>query len=275
MISFLHNFSPSPNIFSLGSLTLKWYGLLIVLGATLALLVALKLAKYYQLKKEVVLDLAFWLIIIGLLGARLYDVLLELPYYLKYPIKIFYIWEGGLAIHGAIIAGLFVLYFFSKKHQLNFWVLSALTATVLPLAQAIGRWGNYFNQELFGRPTNFAWGIPIDINHRPADYLSYTYFQPTFLYESLGLIIIFLSLLFLTIRFLKKQTVCPNFYKNQVFIYLISYSVLRFFLEFIRIDKTPILLGLRWPQIVSLVIIIISLILIFKSHVLVPSKRQS
>ena len=275
MISFLHNFSPSPNIFSLGSLTLKWYGLLIVLGATLALLVALKLAKYYQLKKEVVLDLAFWLIIIGLLGARLYDVLLELPYYLKYPIKIFYIWEGGLAIHGAIIAGLFVLYFFSKKQQLNFWALSALTATVLPLAQAIGRWGNYFNQELFGRPTNLAWGIPIDISHRPADYLSYTYFQPTFLYESLGLIIIFLNLLFLTIRFLKKQTVCPNFYKNQVFIYLISYSVLRFFLEFIRIDKTPILLGLRWPQIVSLIIIIISLILFFKSHVQVPSKRQS
>ena len=116
------------------------------MGATIALLVALKLAKYYQLKKEVVLDLAFWLIIIGLLGARLYDVLLELPYYLKYQIKIFYIWEGGLAIHGAIIAGLFVLYFFSKKQQLNFWALSALTATVLPLAQAIGRWGNYFNQ---------------------------------------------------------------------------------------------------------------------------------
>ena len=76
MISFLHNFSPSPNIFSLGSLTLKWYGLLIVLGATLALLVALKLAKYYQLKKEVVLDLSFWLIIIVILNARIYDVLL-------------------------------------------------------------------------------------------------------------------------------------------------------------------------------------------------------
>jgi len=275
MISFLHNYSPSPIFFTLGPITLKWYGLLIVLGASIALLIALNLAKHYQLKKDLVFDLTFWLIIAGILGARIYDVFLELPYYLKYPLKIFYIWEGGMAIHGAIIAGVIVIYLFSKKHKLNFWALSALTVTVLPLAQAIGRFGNYFNQELFGRPTNLVWGIPIELSNRPLDYLQFTYFHPTFLYESLGLIIIFLSLFLFTIRFLKQGTVYPNFYKNQVLIYLISYSILRFSLEFIRIDKTPLFLGLRWPQIVSLVIIIISLLLISKFHVLVSHKRKS
>lgn len=274
MISFLHNYSPSPIFFNLGPITLRWYGLLIALGAMIAFLIALRLAKHYQLKKDLVFDLTFWLILAGILGARIYDVLLELPYYLKYPEKFFFVWEGGLAIHGAILAGLIVVYLFSKKHKINFWILSALTVTVLPLAQAVGRFGNYFNQELFGKPTNLAWGIPIDASYRPLNFLEFTHFHPTFLYESLGLILIFLSLLFFTYYFLVKQKVYPNFYKHLTIIYLIAYSVLRFSLEFIRLDETSLFLGLRWPQVISLIIIIISLFIIFKTHVLVQIKRK-
>lgn len=273
MIGFLHNFLPEPIFFTLGPLSLRWYGLMIVLGALCAFLVALNLARKYQIKKDAVFDLTFWLIIFGILGARLYDVFLELPYYLKYPQKIFFFWEGGLAIHGAIIAGILVIYFFSKKIKLNFWKLSALTVTVLPLAQAIGRFGNYFNQELFGKPTTLNWGIPIALNYRPLAYLEYSHFHPTFLYESLGLIIIFGLLLILNKKYFRKNKDCPNFFKFLTLIYLISYSVLRFSLEFIRIDKTPLFLNLRWPQIISLIIIIISIILIIYPHALVKNKK--
>jgi len=274
MISFLHNFSPSPIFFTLGPITLRWYGLFLVLGTIIALLIALNLAKHYKFKKDLVFDLTFWLIIAGVLGARIYDVFLELPYYLKNPLKIFYIWEGGVAIHGAIIAGVIVIYLFSKKYKINFWSLSAITITVLPLAQAIGRFGNYFNQELFGKPTNLAWGIPIKLSHRPLEYIEFTYFHPTFLYESLGLIIIFLILYITSYYFFQKQKVSSNLYKQLTLIYLSSYSVLRFFIEFIRIDKTPLFLSLRWPQIISLIIIVISLLLITKPHVLAQTKKK-
>ncbi len=262
MINFLHTFQPQPVLISFGSIQIFWYGLFIVSGILAAILIALKLAGYYNFKKNVIFDLFFWLIIGGIIGARIYHIFLELPFYIKNPLDIFKIWQGGLAIHGAIIVGLIIVYIFAKKEKVNFFFLAAILLPGLALGQAIGRWGNYFNQELFGRPTDFSWGIPINTINRPIEYISSKFFHPTFLYESFGNLIIFLILFLIHICIIKKNKF-TNFFNFLIFaFYLISYSVLRFFMEFIRIDKTPLVLGLRWPQVISLAIIVLCVILI-------------
>jgi phosphatidylglycerol:prolipoprotein diacylglycerol transferase len=264
---FLHSFNPDPILVSIGPFSIHWYGLFMVLGIVAGIITIFRLAKYYKIKNDFLFDLFFWLIIGGLVGARIYDVFLNIDYYFIYPWRAFEIWNGGLAIHGAIIAGLIIVYIFSKKEKINFWKLSSLLAPGLVLGQAIGRWGNYFNQELFGLPTNNPIGIPINIINRPPEYLSFSYFQPTFLYESLGCLLIFIILLIINIYFIKINKLVSPFYTWSVALYMILYSILRFFLEFIRIDKTPIILGLRFPQIISLLIILIfSFIIISKSN---------
>lgn len=266
MFNFLHTFNPQPILFSLGPINIYWYGFFVVLGIMAALIVSLRLASYYGLKKERVFDLAFWLIIGGIIGARAYDIFLELPYYINHPWQAIKIWQGGLAIHGAVIAGIIIIYFFAKRHQLSFWRLSALMVSGLSLGQAIGRWGNYFNQELFGLPTSQPWGIPINVLNRPLTYVTSRYFQPTFLYESLGCLLIFITILLVNIYFIKKERIGEQTSALVLALYMILYSILRFFLEFIRIDTAPKLFGLRWPQLISLAIIIIALFIIIRPH---------
>ncbi len=265
MFNFLHNFNPSPLMFSWGIIKIYWYGFFIVLGFFVAFAVLNFLAKKYKINREDISNLVFYLFVFGILGARIYDVFLEWRYYLKYPLNIFKIWEGGMAIHGAIIAGVLVTWFFIKNNKIrgleksrlnNFFKLSSLLVCALSLGQVIGRFGNYFNQELFGRPTNLSWGIFISPENRPLNYLDYSFFHPTFLYEALGSLLIFILLLtyhYFIIR-KKKDTFLNNFI--IVALYLILYSVLRFSLEFIRIDFAPTIFGWRFPQIVSFVIII-------------------
>ena len=262
MFNFLHTFNPAPILFSLGPIHIYWYGFFIILAVLAALTVASYLARLYNIKTETMIDLAFWLIIGGIIGARIYDIFLEWPYFSTHPLDILKVWQGGLAIHGAIIGGLIALWLFTKKYNYNLWQLAAITATALPLGQAIGRWGNYFNQELFGYPTGLPWGIPIDLAHRPWQYLNYNYFHPAFLYESIGNLIIFFILIYLQIWLIKKS----NSYELRVTSYALCvtsyaflYSTLRFSTEFIRIDATPSLLGLRFPQLISLLIIFFSL----------------
>jgi phosphatidylglycerol:prolipoprotein diacylglycerol transferase len=263
MFSWLHNFIPEPILLNLGPINLHWYGLFVALGIFLGLIVSLKLSNYFKIKKEIIWDLGFYLIIFGLIGGRVYEIFLEFPFYLKHPAQIIKIWEGGLAIHGAIIAGLLTIYFLAKKYQINFWKLSAVTVPGLALGQAIGRFGNWFNQELFGLPTSLPWGIPINLENRQLEFISQNFFHPTFLYESLGLIIIFISLL--SIIYYHRGNLTNRINILISIFYLFSYSVLRLLLEFIKIDKTPTILGFRWPQIISLIIIIISIIIIKKS----------
>ncbi|NLZ74700.1 prolipoprotein diacylglyceryl transferase [Candidatus Falkowbacteria bacterium] len=274
LINWLHTFHPQAILLSFGPIHLYWYGLFIILGILAALFISLKLAPHYKLSKETVFDLSFWLIIFGLLGARIYDIFLNLPYYFQYPLDALKIWQGGLAIHGAIIAGLLVIYFFAKKQKKSFWTFTSLFAPGLALGQAIGRFGNYFNQELFGLPTNKPWGIPIDLINRPVDYITNQFFHPTFLYESLGCFLIFIVLMLFNYHLIKKNKLTKQYYQILlVGFYMISYSVLRFCLEFIKIDETPIFLTLRWPQVISLLIILISFILLILNHH--EKKKQS
>jgi len=145
MINFLHTFTPNPILISLGPINIYWYGLFIVFGILVALALTLKLSEYYDLEKNKIIDIGFWVIIFGIAGARIYHVLLDLPYYLENPVNILKIWEGGLAIHGALILGGLTAWYLVRKYSLNFWKLAAVVAPGLALAQAIGRWGNYFN----------------------------------------------------------------------------------------------------------------------------------
>jgi len=268
MFNLLHTFEPQSILFSLGPVKIYWYGLFIVLAIVAGGLVVLRLGKKQNISEETIFDLLFWLVLGGLVGARLYDVLLELPYYLKQPLAILKVWQGGLAVHGAIIGSALTLFIFTKKRQLDLWLLAALVATAAPLAQAIGRWGNYFNQELIGRPTNLPWGIPINFANRPLEYLNFQYFHPTFLYESLGNLFIFFFLLLLYLKSLKisDESLRSKHYTLCVMSYAILYSILRFSLEFIKIDRTPELFGLRWPQIFSLVLIVASGTILFLTY---------
>ncbi|NTW22250.1 prolipoprotein diacylglyceryl transferase [Candidatus Falkowbacteria bacterium] len=269
MFNFLHTANPEQILFSLGPIKVYWYGLCLVLGIVAALAVTKYLAKLQQISQETVDDLSFWLIINSIIGARIYDVLLEHQYYAQHPLDVLKIWQGGLAIHGAIIAGAATIFWYCRKNKLNFWQFAGLIVPGLALGQAIGRWGNYFNQELFGQPTNLPWGIPIDIFSRPAQFLNNEYFHPTFLYESLGSLAIFALLLYLTLYTVKNRkdallrTATSKF---LVLAYLFLYSLLRFSLEFIRIDFAPTLFGWRWPQLVSLAAFHVAMIIMLKNY---------
>jgi len=263
MLTLLHSFYPASVLASFGPLTIHWYGLCLVLAIGVAILITLKLSSYYNIKKETVLDLAIYLVIGGILGARIYEIFLEFPYYSKNLLSIVKIWEGGLAIHGAIIGGLVAAIYFSQKNKLSLIKILALTVPGMAAGQAIGRWGNWFNQELFGKPSNLPWSIPIEIINRPIQYIDSIYFHPTFLYESLGCLLIFFILLLLTIQWRHKLNLQKA--KIIIFIYLFLYSLLRFNLEFIKVDQTPVFLKMRWPQIASLITIIISFALLFST----------
>jgi len=255
MFNFLHTFNPTPILFQFGPIKIHWYGLFIVLGILSALYIILKLADYYKINKDDVIDVSFWIIIFGLLGGRLYDVLLEWPYYLEHPANIIKIWQGGLAIHGAIISGLITAIFLARKKSIPLLPLLAIITPGLALAQSIGRWGNYFNQELFGLPTNLPWGIPIQVAYRISVYYYENFFHPTFLYESLGNFMIFIILI--SLHFLVRKNKIKKMAEEVIIAtYLILYSILRFSLEFIKIDQTPVIFGLRFPQFVSIIIVI-------------------
>lgn len=250
-MNFLHTFAPQPIAFSLGPINIFWYGLIVVLGIVAGIFLSAYLAKQNDINPEVIYDLAFYLIIFGLIGARIYDCFLEAPYYLAHPEDIIKIWRGGLAIHGAIIAGAVTVFVYTRKFKLDITKLASVIVPGLALGQALGRWGNYFNQELFGRPTDLPWGIYINFMNRPGNFSNKEFFHPTFIYESLGCLLLAGLLIYLHQNLAVK--------KKHLYIistYFVGYSLLRFGLEFIRVDYAPGFFGLRWPQIMSLLIII-------------------
>ena len=269
-MNFFHSFNPHPILFQYGFITVRWYGFLIALALLLGVLLSVYLGKKRGFKTDDVLDFVLWAALGGIVGARIYAVFLDFSYYRENFWAIFKIWEGGLAIHGAILGGLIVLFNWSRIKKISFWSISDLLAPALALGQAIGRWGNYFNQELFGWPTSLSWGIPIDLQNRPLQFLASEYFQPAFLYESILDFILFLILFFvLVFPLLTKEGVRGRFIRPGLatLLYLAGYSVIRFLMEFVRIDKTAVFGGLRWPQWVSLVIFIVVLFLvIFKNY---------
>lgn len=258
---FLHTWSPHPLLGHIGALQLHWYGLLLALGALAGLWAMVRLGKWYQIPSAHLYDLFFYVLIGGLIGARLYHVLNEPAYYSQHPSEILKIWNGGLAIHGGMIVGVLIIWLFGRAKKISPWLLADITAVGLVLGQAIGRWGNYFNQELFGRPTLQPWGIPIDPLNRPAGYTDMVYFHPTFLYESLGCLAIAAVLWWLHRRRQQKKDGLGT--GSIILVYLILYSLLRLAMELLRIDRVPVILGLRLPLLTSAVLIVVALLIWF------------
>ncbi|MEB3831923.1 prolipoprotein diacylglyceryl transferase [Phormidium sp. CCY1219] len=241
--------SPGPEIVDIGLVTIRWYGLLIAGAVLIGVTLSQYLAQRRGVRPELLGDLIFWLVLAAIPGARIYYVLFQWPIYADDLSQIFAIWKGGIAIHGAIIAGAIATAIFARVQNISFWQLADLVAPSVILGQAIGRWGNFFNSEAFGGPTDLPWKLYIPPQSRPPAYMQFEYFHPTFLYESLWNLMVFALLLFLFFRDLKGK---PNLKVGTLFLtYLVAYSLGRLSIEGLRTDS--LMLGpLRIAQLVSL-----------------------
>ncbi len=270
MLNFLHTYHPHPILLNLGFLKIYWYGFIIVIAAIIGLVIIYLLTNSVGLKWQEIFNIIFWTIINGLIGARIWHIIMEFPYYLDHPLNTIKVWHGGLGIYGAIIAGLLTVWWLRKKIIISnnkaFWILLDISTPAIALGQAIGRWGNYFNQELYGKPCSmssklFNYCLPIDFENRITGYENSSYFIPTFLLESFFCFTLFIFLILLFKHIYKKNI--ENKYNGLIFlIYILSYSSWRFFIEFLRIDEQWTLFNLRQAQLVSLLVIFISLIII-------------
>jgi phosphatidylglycerol---prolipoprotein diacylglyceryl transferase len=246
--------SPGPNIFQIGSITLRWYGLLIACAVLIGVNLSMYLAKKRGMSAEMIGDLAIWLVLAAIPGARLYYVLFKWDYYQNHLNEIASIWQGGIAIHGAILGGTLAAFIFSKVKNLNFWELADVVAPSVAIGQAIGRWGNFFNSEAFGSPTNLPWKLYIPFSRRPAEFQEQDYFHPTFLYESLWNLGVFGILMFLFHRGLHSRRPLRN--GSLFMIYLIVYSLGRVWIEGLRTDS--LMVGsLKMAQVISFVGVVI------------------
>lgn len=242
--------SPGPILIKIGPLTIRWYGLLIATAVLIGVNLSQYLAKRRHVNPDLLGDLVIWLVIGAIPAARLYYVLFEWSEYAKNPGKIIAIWEGGIAIHGAILGGTIATLIFARINKISFWQLADLVAPSLILGQAIGRWGNFFNSEAFGSPTNLPWKLFIPLERRPLGYENFDFFHPTFLYESVWNLMVFGLLLTLFFRSLQGK---PRLKTGTVFlVYLVAYSLGRFWIEGLRTDS--LMFGpIRMAQVVSLV----------------------
>jgi prolipoprotein diacylglyceryl transferase len=224
--------SPSVNVIEIGPLTIHFYGIFIAVGVFVAITVAAHRLTRFGGERGVGERLGVWIAVIGFLGARLAYVSTHTGRFEGRPWAVFFLWEGGLALYGGLFVGAITLVLLSRRWDLN--VLSVLDsfAVGVPLAQAIGRWGNYFNQELFGTPSDLPWAIMIDPAKRPEQYLLADTFHPTFLYESMWNALILVPVILLLERAGKLAR------GATLGVYLMMYAAIRFAMELLRTDTT-------------------------------------
>ena len=251
--------SPSDGVLHLGPVPLHMYGLMIALGV----LVAARVGRTRYIRKgsgaeadvkergETFDSVAFWAVIGGIIGARLYHVITDYQLFEGHPERIVQIWKGGLGIWGAVIGGAVAVLLVARRRHVNFADFADSVVPGLAFAQAIGRWGNWFNQELFGGPSTLPWAVEIDRAHRPAGYERYATFQPTFLYESLWCLALGFALLYVDKRW--------KLARGQLFaLYAAGYTAFRFVMEEMRIDEAHTIGPLRVNAWVSILVFVVS-----------------
>lgn len=234
--------APDPVAFTLFGLDVRWYGILIGIGFLLAIYISYRRAPHFGIDPEHVLDLSIFLIPFSIIGARLYYVLFNWKYYSQAPASVLDLRSGGLAIHGGIIVGVLVALAVCRHFRISYADMADLIFPQVSLAQSIGRWGNFFNAEAHGGPTSLPWAI--EVNGEMV--------HPTFLYESLWCLALFFFLLFFTKR---------RHFKAQItLLYLMLYSLERFFVEGLRTDS--LMIGsLRQAQVLSAGVFVVTLII--------------
>lgn len=234
--------------FSIFGIEIYWYAIMIVTAIVMALLVLKLREKYFSIKFADIIDLCIYLIPISIISARIYYVLFSIDDYISNPISILDFRGGGLAIYGGIIGGILTCYIFCKKRKINFVDLLDYATPSLAIGQAIGRWGNFFNVEAYGTQTNLPWRMGI------YEFGEYIEVHPTFLYESMGTLILFVILINIKNRKFSGQAVCT---------YLIGYGLIRMLIEGLRTDS--LMLGnIRISQLLSLAILILGILIYFK-----------
>ena len=250
----------NPVAIDIGILQVRWYGLIIGVGLLLGLFLALRESERRGLSKETFLDMILWAVPIAIISARIYYVIFEWDYYSQNPENIIKVWNGGIAIHGALIGAVLTAVIFCRIKKISFWKVADIAAPSILLGQAIGRWGNFINQEAHGGEVtrSFLEGLYLPdwiINQMYIEVDGvFAYYHPTFLYESLwnfaGVIILLL---------LRKV----NMRRGELFLtYVIWYSVGRFFIEGLRTDSLMLAGDLRTAQVLSIVLIVVSIVLI-------------
>lgn len=242
--------------FNIFGFNVYYYSLCILLGVIVAYILITREGKKQGLPKEFISDLIFYTLIIGILGARVYYCVFNLDYYLANPSEILKIYNGGLAIHGGVIAGLIFVYFYTKKKNVSFIKILDIIAPAVIIAQSFGRWGNFFNQEAHGGITTYQNLKNIHIPEFIINgmHIEGKYYYPTFFFESIWCLIGFMILMIAR----RNKNLRKGF---QIGFYFIWYGIGRFFIEAFRTDSL-MFFGLKIAQIVSLIGIIIGIIII-------------
>jgi phosphatidylglycerol---prolipoprotein diacylglyceryl transferase len=243
----------NPVAFSLLGVDIRWYAIFMVAGILAGLALSRALAASLGLDRDWLIDAAPWVILAAILGARAYYVALRTSYFSLHPVDAINIRLGGLSFHGALVAGTLAFALLCWGQHQPFWRWSDAIMPGVALAQTVGRWGNWANQEAFGTPTNLPWGLAIDPDHRPPQFATQERFHPTFLYESLFDLVNAVFLTWLAVRSPRPRW----FHDGDVLaIYLINYGLARFLIETIRTDSLyigplPAAYWLSWALIVT------------------------
>ncbi|HVF24803.1 MAG TPA: prolipoprotein diacylglyceryl transferase [Anaerolineales bacterium] len=256
-----------PEGFPIGPLFIRFYGIILMLGAVAGAWLATREAKRRGHEPEIVWDLLTYLLIGGIIGARLWHILTPPPssgitasWYLTHPLDALAIWKGGLGIPGAVIGGVIVLFFYARNRKLNFAEWTDIAAPGLALGQAIGRWGNYFNQELYGAPTNLPWKIFIDPAHRLVGFVDVEYYHPLFLYEAIWNLGNVFLLLWISRRYADRLR-----HGDIFLLYLVIYPIGRFLLDFLRLDASMVA-GININQTIMAVVAVGAVLALFLRH---------
>jgi phosphatidylglycerol:prolipoprotein diacylglycerol transferase len=252
------------------SYTIHFYGIIIMLGAVAGSYLAAAEARRRKHNPDVIWDMLIYLIIGGIIGARLWHIFSPPPtslaqgvttaYYLTHPLAAIAIWNGGLGIPGAVIGGVVMMYWYTRKHRLDFPEWLDIAAPGVALGQALGRWGNFFNQELYGAPTNLPWAIYIDPQHRMTGFTDQAYYHPLFLYESLWNLANMILLLWLARRFSDRLK-----HGDLFLLYVLNYAIGRFLLDFLRLDASRVL-GINFNQTIMGILVVLMTITIIWRH---------
>ncbi|MCC1154759.1 prolipoprotein diacylglyceryl transferase [Staphylococcus aureus] len=244
-----------PVAFNLGPLSVRWYGIIIAVGILLGYFVAQRALVKAGLHKDTLVDIIFYSALFGFIAARIYFVIFQWPYYAKNPSEIIKIWHGGIAIHGGLIGGFIAGVIVCKVKNLNPFQIGDIVAPSIILAQGIGRWGNFMNHEAHGGPVSRAFLEQLHLPNFIIEnmYINGQYYHPTFLYESIWDVAGFIIL----VNIRKHLKLGETF-----FLYLTWYSIGRFFIEGLRTDSLMLTSNIRVAQLVSILLILISISLI-------------
>jgi phosphatidylglycerol:prolipoprotein diacylglycerol transferase len=248
--------SPGDVLFSLNGFDVYTYGVIMAFACLVGVYTSYFIYKKFYPENNYgkIVDCAAWILMFGIIGARLYYCVLNHVYYFSNPLEIINVRQGGLSIHGGLIAGIITLIFLAKKYKLGVLNLLDSFACGTALAQSVGRWGNFFNSEAFGYPTDLPWKLFIPLSKRPDMYSNNAYFHPAFLYESILDLALFIGLFFL----MKKYS---RIYNGLVtYSYLTLYAIIRFLIEQIRVDSALNISGVPIAEIVSVVMFFVGVV---------------